>query len=282
VCWRVRSATINCVNPFRRGGPTTAVGLVALLLALTSCAGRPAPAPAPAPSGPVPPAAAAMLAGWQLTLPIAGTDGGAAIVKPAGVAAPWLTADAAGHLVFFAPVSGVTTPNSEHARTELDRLDGFTAGSGGQTLSASLAVSQVPSAVPEVIVGQIHGAEDISSVPFVMLFYSAGALRAVVKQERSGDAHTDLPLLADVPLGTPFDYTITDDGSGTVSVTATAAGRTQTASAPVPAAFSGASVRFQAGAYQQAPSATAPAAADDGARVTFSALTVAAAAPPTS
>jgi len=223
-----------------------------------------------------------MLAGWQLTLPVAGSGGGAAIVKPAAVSPPWLTSDDAGHLVFWAPVSGVTTPNSEHARTELDRVDGFAAGSGGQTLTASVTVSQVPTTVPEVIVGQIHGAGDLSSVPFVMLFYAAGTVRGVVKQERSGDAHTDLPLLSDVPLGASFDYSISDDGDGSVTVTAGYGGRTPTASAPVPAAFAGASVRFQAGSYQQAPS-SATAAPDDGARVTFSALGVGpSAAAPTS
>ena len=106
-----------------------------------------------------------------------------------------------------------------------------------------------------------------------MLFYSGGKVRAVVKQERDGEAHTDVPLLSDVPLGTPFDYTVTDGGDGTVAVTATVNGRTATGSAPVPAAFSGATVRFQAGAYQQAPSSqTAP--DDEGARVTFTSITV--------
>jgi len=214
-----------------------------------------------------------MLGGWQLTLPVPGDKGDAQIVKPAVVSPPWLTTDATGALVFWAPVRGVTTQHSKHARTELDRLDTFAAGGGSRTLSASVMVTQVPTAVPDVIVGQIHGAGDISAVPFVMLFYSGGTVRAVVKQARDGEAHTDVPLLTDVPLGTPFAYTITDGGDGTVVVTATANGRTATGSAPVPAAFSGATVRFQAGAYQQAPSSeTAP--DTEGARVTFAAIPV--------
>jgi hypothetical protein len=215
-----------------------------------------------------------MLAGWNLTLPVPGSKGDAEVVEPAAVTPPWLTADDAGHLVFWAPVNGVTTKNSEHARTELDRTDDFTAGAGGQTLTASLTVAQVPSAVPEVIVGQIHGAGDISSVPFVMMFYAGGSVRAVVKQEQSGGAHTDLPLLTGVPLGAAFDYAIRDNGDGSVAVTAAYGGQTMSGSAPVPAAFAGQTVRFQAGAYQQAPSAGETAAPDDGARVTFSAITV--------
>lgn len=239
--------------------------LVAALLLAAACA-QPSE---PEPPAPVP---GAMLAGWQLTLPVPGSGSGAAIVSPAAVSPPWLTTDDTGGLVFWAPVAGVTTPNSEHARTELDRLDGFAAGGGPQSLAATVTVTQVPTEVPEVIVGQIHGAADISAVPFVMVFYGDGAVRAVVKQERSGNAHTDISLLTGVPLGTPFAYTITDNGDGSLAFTARSAGRTATGSQPVPAAFAGASVRFQAGAYQQAPS-SATAAPDDGARVTFSAIT---------
>jgi len=81
-----------------------------------------------------------------------------------------------------------------------------------------------------------------------------------------------VPLLTDVPLGTRFAYSISDDGNGTLTFTATADGRTATGTAAVPAPFNGAPVRFQAGDYQQAEAEGAP--ADDGARVTFHALGV--------
>ncbi len=83
-----------------------------------------------------------------------------------------------------------------------------------------------------------------------------------------------------MPVGAPFDYSITDGGDGTLTVTATYQGQTVSGSAPVPAAFAGATVRFQAGAYQQAPSAGNTAAPDDGARVTFSAINVGTGAAP--
>jgi hypothetical protein len=270
---------------FRRRSARAGVAVLgaALLVALASCSGPSAPAPsAPAPAGPVPPAVAAMLDGWQLTLPVPGSKGDAEIVKPATLTPPWLTADDSGHLVFWAPVNGVTTKNSEHARTELGRLENFAAGSGRHTMTASLTVAQVPTEVPEVIVGQIHGAADVSSVPFVMVFYDGGTVKAVVKQEQSGNAHTDVPLLDGVPVGAPFDYSITDGGDGTLTVTATYQGRTVSGSAPMPPAFAGATVRFQAGAYQQAPSGGAAAAPDDGARVTFSSIDVGTRAAPSS
>ena len=132
--------------------------------------------------------------------------------------------------------------------------------------------------VPSVIIGQIHGTGDISSVPFVMLFYNGGALKVVVKQEQSGEAKADYPLLTDVPLGARFDYGISQNADGSLTFTASFSGRNASATAPVPAAFAGASVRFQAGAYQQASSEDGTAAADDGARVTFSSIAV---GPPT-
>ena len=120
----------------------------ALLVALASCAGPSAPTPAaPTPAAPVPPAVAAMLDGWQLTLPVPGSKGDAEIVKPAAVSPPWLTADGSGHLVFFAPVNGVTTKHSEHARTELVRRPP-SRPARVRSLTATVTVAQVPTEVP--------------------------------------------------------------------------------------------------------------------------------------
>jgi hypothetical protein len=263
--------------------PLTA-GLVAVvLLAVAACGGSPSPSPAPAPA---PGPGADGLDGWKLTLPEGNQKGGVKMVDPAALTPPWLTADADGDLVFFAPVEGATTAHSEHARTELDALDNFTAGQGTHALTATLTVTQVPTSRPTVIVGQIHGAADISSVPFVMVYYDGGRVRVVVKQQQTGSTSEDHVLLTDVALGTPFTYGITDNGDGTIGLTAAVVGdptRTGTATAAIPAAFTGATVRFQAGAYQQADTAAAdagtpaPAAAPsapdgDGARVVFSQL----------
>jgi hypothetical protein len=132
-------------------------------------------------------------------------------------------------------------------------------------------------------------------VPFVMLHYDAGAIRAVVKQGQSGPTSNKYPLISGVPLGGRFDYTISDNGAGSVVCTATYGSSSQSATIPIPAAFKGATVRFQAGDYQQADSSgggskgadsssadsadtsSAAASADsggqDGGRVTFFSLT---------
>jgi hypothetical protein len=212
------------------------------------------------------------LAGWSLTLPVAGPNGDAEVVNPAAITAPWLTNDSAGDLVFWAPVAGTTTSHSEHPRTELVDLTGFTAGTGGtRTLSATVAVNQLPNDTQNIIIGQIHGGGSIDSVPFVMLRYEAGTVAVVVKQEQSGDSKVSVPLLSGVPLNAVFQYTITDDGSGTLTFSATYGSTTVTHTASVPAAFAGQPVRFQAGDYQQ-DDASSSAPSTDGGRVTFSAL----------
>jgi hypothetical protein len=117
-----------------------------------------------------------------------------------------------------------------------------------------------------IILGQIHGADDISSVPYVMLRYQQGQVRVVVKQVQDGDDLINYPLLDNVKVGDTFDYSITDNGDVNMIFTATMGGVSHRSVAPVPAAFKGATVRFQAGDYQQA---FTPAGSDDGGRVTF-------------
>jgi hypothetical protein len=213
------------------------------------------------------PAGAIDLRGWKLTLPVEGESGNAAIVEPAAVTEPWLTEGPDGSLTFWAPATGATTKNSDHPRTELDSLTNFSAAtSGPHTLTASLAVSQVPADSKDIIVGQIHGAGDISSVPFVMLHYRDGEVRVVVKQQRSGQEAQSFSLLTGVALNERFDFTLSDTGDGTLVFSVGHAGTTQQVTAQVPNASRGATVRFQVGDYQQADTAQGP---TDGGRVTF-------------
>jgi len=101
-----------------------------------------------------------------------------AYVEPAAITPPWLTANEDGSLTFWAPAEGATTENSDHPRTELNSLTNFTAGRGTHTLTASVTLLQVPKDGQGIILGQIHGAGDISSVPYVMLRYQDGGIKA--------------------------------------------------------------------------------------------------------
>jgi alginate lyase len=221
--------------------------------------------PSQAPSEPGAPAAIS-LDGWKLTIPEEGKNGNAAIIQPAETSPPWLTGNPDGSLTFWAPAVGATTKNSQHPRTELVSLNNFAAGSGPHTLNTSLSVAQVPSDTKDIILGQIHGADDISSVPYVMLHYQAGNIRVVVKTVQDGDSARTYPLLTGIPLGQRFDFTISDLGNGSMVFAATYGAQTQRVTAPIPATFTGATVRFQVGDYQQAKDSDDP---SDGGRVTF-------------
>jgi hypothetical protein len=209
------------------------------------------------------------LSGWKLSIPVKNSKGTPTLLQPATPVAPWMVPDPTGALVFWAPSSGaVTTENSSHPRTELDSLTHFTGGSSGQvhTLHATVAVHQEPADGEGIILGQIHGADDISSVSFVMLRYQRGRVVVAVKQVQKGSSTTYYPLANGVPLNTPFDFGISDMGNGKLVFSITRHGRIVRVGAPVPAVFKGATMRFQAGSYQQAEK---PAGPLDGGKVTF-------------
>lgn len=196
----------------------------------------------------------AKLDGWKLSVPVKSDKGSATSVNPAqGNTGPWMT-KTDGRLRFWAPVHGATTPNSPHTRTELDSLHNFPAGYGQHTLRASVSVDQVPHSTPDIIIGQIHGAATLSSSSFVMLHYDGGLIRVTVKHGALGTDNDQHKLMSGIPLGARFDYTITDNGDGTVGFGVTYNGQTKTDRAAIPADFKGKPVRFQAGDYQQAVS----------------------------
>jgi len=229
----------------------------------------PPPLSYPATGAPALPSGQVGLDGWKLSIPVQNEDGDATTLQPAETRSPWMTRSADGGLTFWAPTHGATTKHSDHPRTELDSLTDFAAGQERHTLAATLTIEQEPADGRGIILGQIHGADDISSVPYVMLRYQQGRVRVVVKQVQDGDELINYPLLDNVQVGDTFEYSITDNGDGNMIFTTTMGGVSHQSVAPIPAAFRGASVRFQAGDYQQA---STPGGPDDGGRVTFHAL----------
>jgi len=260
---RTRTQVRPDASPAPATAAPTAPGAVPPVVAPPLAPAAPKPAPPSPAVGPI------NLAGWKLTIPEASEKGTAANVNPAKSTSPWMTQDVNGGLKFWAPVDGATTPNSKHPRTELDSLHNFKAGTSPHTLSATVSVAQAPSGNQDIIIGQIHGADDISSVPFVMLHYTAGAIRVVVKEAQSGPTSDKYPLITGVPLGARFSYTITDAGNGNVVFSATYGANTRQVTIAIPEPFRGATVRFQAGAYQQGESSSGT---SDGARITFHSL----------
>jgi hypothetical protein len=215
------------------------------------------------------------LSSWRLTLPVdadGGTDGTARVINPATVYPPYLTQDSKGSLVFWAPTEGAATSHSGSPRTELIDNTGFTTGTSGvHSLSATVTLGQVPKTSRTIIVGQIHGDGDVNADPYTMLYYSDGKVHVKVNQQlSSGSNYLDYPLLTGVAVGDTFSYTITDEGNGDLRFTATHNGSSQEKTAPVPSVWSGETVRFQAGDYEQLKGDPSD---GDGGKLTLAALT---------
>lgn len=173
-----------------------------------------------------------------------------------------------GAMTFWAPEKGVTTPNSNYARSELRETnsDGSEAEwklAGSHQLQATLRVVSV---TDHVCVGQIHlGTGGSSTKPLVELYYFNNG-DIVLGTENSPSGGQTTHRIANVPVGTRWSYTIAVTGGNTVVLTVNG----KTTKYPIPSSFDAYHMYFKAGSYNQSSSNSTT----RGARVAFYALTV--------
>lgn len=211
---------------------------------------------------------------WELQLPT-GSPGSPTTIPPSqlegasGYSNPaYFWSDKVdGSMTFWDPESGVTTPNSNYARSELREMNsnGSAADwalSGTHTLSATLRVVSVTS---NVCVGQIHlGTGGSSTKPLLELYYHSNG-DVVLGLENSPDGGQTTHTLTNVPLGTQFSYVLQISG-GKIHVTVN--GSTTTYS--IASGFNAYHQYFKAGDYNQSSSSST----SKGAKVKFYSLTV--------
>ncbi|WP_327235931.1 polysaccharide lyase family 7 protein [Streptomyces sp. NBC_01317] len=173
-----------------------------------------------------------------------------------------------GAMTFWAPEKGVTTPNSNYARSELREMNsnGSAADwslSGSHKLSATLRVVSVTS---NVAVGQIHlGSGGTSTKPLVELYYrSSGDIVAGI--ENSPDGGQTPHTVGHVSIGKTWTYSIAVSGGNTIDLTVNGS----TTHYPIPSSFKPYKQYFKAGSYNQSSSDSTT----KGARVAFYGLTV--------
>jgi hypothetical protein len=211
---------------------------------------------------------------WELQLPI-GSPGSPTTIPSSqlqgasGYSNPsyFWTDKNDGSMTFWDPESGVTTPNSDYARTELREMnaDGSAADwpiAGTHKLSATLRVVSVTSSV---CVGQVHlGTGGSSTKPLLELYYApSGAI--TLGTENSPDGGQTRHSVGSVPLGTQWSYVIAISG-GAIHLTIN--GTTTTYA--IPSSFDAYHQYFKAGDYNQSSSSSTT----NGAKVKFYALTV--------
>ncbi len=141
------------------------------------------------------------LTNFYLGLPVdssGGTSGDSASIPAAQLtggysnALYFYTGPVDGAMVFWAPVTGATTPNSSYPRSELREQLTPPSNStnwlpyGNHRLSAQCRVTQVPS-TGKVIIGQIHCYTG-NARPLLKLQYNNGVIEALVKTNSNYDA----------------------------------------------------------------------------------------------
>lgn len=220
------------------------------------------------------------LSHWKLTLPIdaSGSNQGKAVeVSSADLAdgythADYFHTDANGSVVFWSPVTGATTENSDYPRSELrEMLDPRDPGvnwtaDGIHILDATCRVTEVPSS-RKVIIGQIHSYSG-KAKPLIKLQFYKGRIEALVKVSPNSGKDRKLTF-PQVGLDNEIVYRIMlQDGVLTLNVNGTA----QTENIfENDSDWAHQTFYFKAGAYTQDNKGPQT----EGARVMFSRLSVA-------
>jgi hypothetical protein len=211
---------------------------------------------------------------WSLQLPI-GSPGSPTTIAPAqlngadGYTNPsyFWTDKNDGSMTFWDPEAGVTTPNSNYARTELREMNpnGSAADwalTGTHTLSATLRIVSV---TKSVCVGQIHvGSGGSSTKPLLELYYAPNGDITLGTEKSTAGGQTRHPV-GNVALGRPWSYVIAVVG-GKMQLTVDGA----TTTYPIPPSFNAYRQYFKAGDYNQSSSTST----SKGAKVKFYALKV--------
>src|SRR5690348_9062191 len=222
----------------------------------------------------LPPGGNFNLSVWQLQLPT-GSPGKPDTISPAQLQGPHGYSNPAyfwtdkndGSMTFWAPEKGVTTPNSNYARSELREMNpnGSAADwplTGNHTLSAQL---RIPSVTKNVCVGQVHlGSGGSSTKPLLELYYRPNG-DIYLGTENSPAGGQTLHHVGTVALGVKWTYVINVTGNKinlTINGTKT--------SYSIPTSFNAYHQYFKAGSYNQSSSDSTT----NGAKVKFYSLTI--------
>ena len=177
-------------------------------------------------------------------------------------------------LVFTAPANGATTlpyTGSNHTRSELHEYytgpdavsDGCWLSGLGGTLQATAVINAAPVDSTEVTVGQIHGN---GGAAFALLIYRPTSWEVSLKVYTSPTTttYTDTTIDQNVTPGSTINYRLSFQNG---TITATANGNTVTVTAGN--AWDSYPVRFDLGAYSDAPSTGNPSGRRDTSDLSF-------------
>src|SRR4051794_237234 len=211
---------------------------------------------------------------WSLQLPI-GSPGSPTTIGPGqlkganGYTNPtyFFTDKNDGSMTFWDPEKGVTTPNSNYARTELREMNANGGAAdwtlaGRHTLSATLRIVSV---TKNVCVGQVHlGSGGSSTKPLLELYYHSNG-DIVLGTENSPSGGQTTHSVGHVSVSTQWSYVINVTGN---KINLTVDGSKTSYS--IPSSFNAYRQYFKAGDYNQSSSSSTT----KGTKVKFYALNV--------
>jgi hypothetical protein len=216
---------------------------------------------------------------WKLTLPVSasGAPEGHPLEIPAAqlstgyTNAGYFHRGADGQLIFWCPVTGARTENTEYPRCELREVinpaddNVCWSAKGTHTMDVSCRVMEVPSG-QKVVIGQIHAYSGKAS-PLIKLQFFKGRIEALVKDKAKKGRDIKLTF-PQVRLNKDFDYQIKLQ-DGVLSITVNGATQSENVFKLDPS-WADQTLYFKAGVYPQDNEGPAT----EGARVSFSKLKV--------
>jgi hypothetical protein len=162
---------------------------------------------------------------WSLQLPI-GSTGKPTTISPGGLegcsgytnSKYFYTDTSDGTMVMYVPggpsTGCVTTPNSQHCRTELREMTSsgsaasWDPNASTNRLSVTLLATDVDDGSHGTVIGQIHIDDSVSTKPVCELYYNkSGNLVMGVEETRAGGSSV-FTTVGNVAVGTRFSYEI--------------------------------------------------------------------------
>ncbi|QCI13291.1 polysaccharide lyase family 7 protein [Pseudomonas putida] len=155
-----------------------------------------------------------------------------------------------GSIRMTAPTKGASSKSTHRTRCEWKEAVYWALGSATRHRNAQAMTLEKVNLAQKVVISQLHVKDDDN--PPIKVFWNKGKITVGLRAEFNQVASTSSTLLADVPLGTPFEVVIEVSGSGTCTVNASCNGRNGTAATlQLASSWATRTFNFHGGVYNQ-------------------------------
>ncbi|TFF38156.1 polysaccharide lyase family 7 protein [Pseudomonas sp. RIT623] len=155
-----------------------------------------------------------------------------------------------GTVRLMAPTRGAASKSTHRTRCEWKEPIYWALGSATRHHNHQRMLLQQVNAAQKVVIAQMHVKDDDS--PAIKVFWNKGKITLGFRQDYNQVTPVNSTLLAEVPLGAPFDITIDVSAAGAATVTAACNGRSaSTGGLQLAPTWSGRTFNFHGGVYNQ-------------------------------